>query len=62
MLLFSLDLRCFLPMVCLHQRRVPQFALKYLCAPPPPQGDCHLVTVSPAPSIWGTVARHGERL
>ena len=27
------------PAVCLHQWRVPQFALKYLCNPPPPRGE-----------------------
>ena len=33
--------------LCLHQWRVPQFALKYPCNPPPPPGDRHLATVSP---------------
>ena len=35
--------RCCLPVtmcsLCLHQWRVPQFALKYPCNPPPPPGD-----------------------
>ena len=35
--------------LCLHQWRVPQFALKYPCNPPPPRGDRHLATVSPPP-------------
>ena len=29
--------------LCLHQWRVPRFALKYPCNPPPPPGDNHLV-------------------
>ena len=29
----------YLCSVCLHQWRVPQFALKYPCNPPPPQGE-----------------------
>ena len=54
------DPRCFLPVtmcgtthahlvhMCLHRWRVPQFALKYPCNPPPPPlGDRHLATVSP---------------
>ena len=37
--------------VCLHQWRVPKFALKYPCNPPPPPGgDRHLVTVTWRPS------------
>ena len=46
--------------VCLHQWRVPQFALEYPCNPPPPQGgDRHLMTVPPPPpggdrrALWG---------
>ena len=35
------------PVFCLHQWRVPQFALKYLCNPPPPRE---------------TVARYGGKL
>ena len=35
--------------LCLHQWRVPPFALKYPCNPPPPPGDRHLATVSPPP-------------
>ena len=34
----SMASRTQTPAVCLHQRRVPQFALKYPCNPPPPQG------------------------
>ena len=37
--------------LCLHQWRVPQFALKYPCNPAP--RDRHLATVSPSP--WETV-------
>ena len=33
--------------LCLHRSRVPQFAWKYPCNPPPPPGDRHLATVSP---------------
>ena len=33
--------------LCLHHWRLPQFALKYPCNPPPPPGDHHLATVSP---------------
>ena len=33
--------------LCFRQWRVPQFALRYPCNPPPPPGDRHLVTVSP---------------
>ena len=33
--------------LCLRQWRVPQFALRYPCNPPPPPGHRHLVTVPP---------------
>ena len=42
--------------LCLHLWRVPQFALKYPCNPPPPPGSRHLATVSPPPT-WETVTR-----
>ena len=44
---------------CLHQWRVPQFALKYPCNPPPPLGDCHLATVPP-PSRRPSRANGGD--
>ena len=48
------------PAVCLHQWRVPQFALKYPCNPPPPRGET--ITWQPSPPPQGeTVARYGGR-
>ena len=45
--------------VCLHQWRVPRFALKYLCnPPPPPQGDCHLATPPPFLSVFFFILYH----
>ena len=53
--------------VCLHQWRVPQFALKYPCNPPPrPRGG--IVTWRPSPPspvggdccvLWGEFSRGG---
>ena len=38
--------------LCLHQWRVPQFALKF-AIPPPPPGDRHLATPPPSPGTRG---------
>ena len=47
------------PAVCLHQWRVPQFALKYPCnLPPPPRGETVTWQPSPPPGGGGTVARY----
>ena len=47
--------------VCLHQWRVPQFALKYCCnLPPAGGGDRHLATVSPPLPEGETGAVRGE--
>ena len=49
--------------VCLHQWRVPPFALKCPCNPPPPPWETVSWRLSPPPPRqWKTVARNWGRL